>query len=319
MGSFANSLHVRSSDAAAVAEAIRAALLAEGYEPTDEEPDEDAMWGGPSALRAVHVSAARDGWVSVLDSDLMNSMSLTAELSDRLETHTLHFLVNDSDSWHYQLYHAGRKVDAFDSSGDEDEFGDDEDSDEPIGTVPAGDAARMQQDFIVGFQQFQAKMQEMLPPDLRDIQERWKTGRATPEEIQKYTCWAQTEMPKLRGGLQELLGGFASVLAARKQQANSANEDKFQAHVDHLRPLLKDGIGDDPVLRVLGTKAVFAEETLGDFLLLLGIARYYAYLSYRYLGECTEHDLVSNSIQLSEHLRFKKTNGRRNPGLRIVP
>jgi hypothetical protein len=320
MGSFANSLHVRSSDAAAVAEAIRTALLAEGYEPTDEEPDEEAMWGGPSALRAVHVSAARDGWVSVLDSDLMSSMTLTAELSGRLETHTLHFLVNDSDSWLYQFYHDGRKVDAFDSSGDEDEFSEDEDEDgdEAPGMIQADDAARLQQDFIASFQQFQAKMQEMLPPDLREIQERWKTGRATPEEIQKYTTWAQTEMPKLRGGLQELLGGFASVVAARKQQPKLEDEGKFQAHVDHLHPLLKDGIGDDQVCRVLGTKAVFAEETLGDFLLLLGIARYYAYLSYRYLEECTEQDLANNSIQLSEHLRFKRTGGAKRPGLRIV-
>lgn len=319
MGSFANSLHVRSCDAAAVAEAIRTALLAEGYEPTDEEPDEDAMWGGPSALRAVHVSVAREGWVSVLDSDLMNSMTLTAQLADRLETHTLHFLVNDSDSWHYQLYHAGRKVDAFDSSGDDEDFGqDEEEDDDPISMVQAGDAARLQEDFLAGFQQFQAKMQEILPPELREIQERWKTGRATPEEIQKYTLWAQMEMPKLRGGLQELLGGFASVMAARKQQANSANDGRFQSHLDHLRPLLKDDIGDDQVLQVLGTKAVFAEETLGDFLPLLGITRYYAYLSYRYLEECTEQDLAANSIQLSEHLRFKRTGGPKRPGLRIV-
>ena len=319
MGSFANSLHVRSSDAAAVAEAIRTVLLAEGYEPTDEEPGEDALWGGPSALRAVHVSAARDGWVSVLDSDLMNSITLTAQLSGRLETHSLHFLVNDSDSWHYQLYHAGRQVDAFDSSGDEEEFDEDEDSDEPSGMVQAGDAACLQQDLITGFQQFQAKMQEILPPELREIQERWRTGRATPEEIQKYTRWAQTEMPRLRGGLQELLGGFTSALAARKQQEKSANESQLQPHVDHLRPLLKNGIGDEHVRKVLGTQAVFAEQTLADFLPLLGIARYYAYLSYRYSQECTEQELASKSIQLSEHLRFKKTGRRRNPGLRIVP
>jgi hypothetical protein len=318
MGSFANSLHVRSNDAAAVAEAIRTTLVAEGYEPTDEELDEEAMWGGPSALRAVHVSVARDGWVSVLDSDLMNSMTLTAQLSGQLETHSLHFLVNDSDSWLYQLYHGGRQVDTFDSSGDEEDFGEDDDGDEPPRMIPVGDVARFQQDLIAGFQQFQAKMQEMLPPDLREIQERWKTGRATPEEIQKYTQWAQTEMPRMMGGFRELLGGYGSALTAREQQANSANEGQFQPHVDRLRPLLKDGISDDQVCRVLGRKAVFAEEILGDFFLLLGIARYYAYLSYRYLEECTEQDLAANSIQLCEHLRFKKTGGAKKPSLRIV-
>jgi hypothetical protein len=321
MGSFANSLHVHSGDASAVAEAIRATLLAEGYEGTDEAPDEEAMWGISSDLRAVHVSAAKDGWVSVLDSDLVNSLGLVAELSRRLGTHALHVFVNDSDSWQYQLYHVGRQVDTFDSSGEED-FDEDDDggdeSDDLSDRVAATEFGQLQENLLEGYAQFQAKWEEILPPEMRALQERWKTGRATPEEIQEYTRWAQAEMPRLMGGLQGVLGDLSSVLAARRRQPKPGSPDRSQPHIDRLRPLLKEGVSDDQLRRVFGTKQVFAEHTLGEFLPLLGIASCYANLSYRYLEEYTEKDLARKSIQMAEHLKFKKTSEQNERGLRIV-
>jgi hypothetical protein len=51
---------------------------------------------------------------------------------------------------------------------------------------------------------------------------------------------------------------------------------------------------------------------------LLGIAPFYAGLSYRYLGECTSRDLDRETIRLVEHLKFKKSNGPGQGRLRIV-
>jgi hypothetical protein len=322
MGSFANSLHVHSNDAVAVAEAIRATLLAQGYEGTDETPGEEAMWGLPSDLRAIHVSAAKDGWVSVLDSDLMNSLGLLGELSRRLGTHALHVFVNDSDSWQYQLYHAGRQVDTFDSEGeddfDEDSEDEEDEAEDSSGGVVGSALSALQQNLPEAYAQFQAKWDEMLTPEMRAIQERWKSGRATPEEIQEYTRWAQTEMPRMMGGLQSVLGELSSALAARRRQPKPGNPGNSQPHIDRLRPLLKQGVTDEQLHRVFGAKQVFAEHTLGEFLPLLGIASFYANLSYRYLEEYTEKDLARKSIQMAEHLKFKKSSEHSGSGLRIV-
>jgi hypothetical protein len=68
MGSFANSLHVKSEDGAAVADAIRTLLLVQGYEATSEELPREVRQELSNSLRGLHVAQARHGWVSVLDS-----------------------------------------------------------------------------------------------------------------------------------------------------------------------------------------------------------------------------------------------------------
>ena len=70
MGSFANSLHVRSDDAGAVSDEICRILENRGFCPAEDPPnlDDDNL---DASVRALHVSEARDGWVGVLDSDLM--------------------------------------------------------------------------------------------------------------------------------------------------------------------------------------------------------------------------------------------------------
>ena len=68
-------------------------------------------------IRTLCVAETRDGWVGVLDSDLMGLLTLAQELSSRLQTHAICVMVNDSDSWHYELFHKGREVDGFDSPG----------------------------------------------------------------------------------------------------------------------------------------------------------------------------------------------------------
>jgi hypothetical protein len=302
MGSFANSLHIQCEDAAAVAEIIRNALSAEGYELTDEELDEEARWGFSATLRVIHLSAARDGWVSLLDTDMMHSLGLAAMLSEQLEAHALQVMVNDSDSWHYQLYYAGQPIDEFNSSGGE-EFGQDGGIPDLEGIFGEG-LAELQRSVQERAEELGQRLRQLLPADLQEIQDRWKAGRATQEEIQKYTQWISTEMPRLMGGFKGLLGELAPILSLPGRPP--ANEGELQPHVVHLRPLVKAGVSEARVREVLGRQAVFAEQTLADFLPLIGIASRYAYLSYRYLDECSAKDLAADSIRLEHHLKFKK-------------
>jgi hypothetical protein len=317
MGSFANSMHVQSNDCTAVADAIRAVLLAEGYEATNEELPQGAVPGLPTPHRALHVSQARQGWVSVLDSEMI-SPALASALSGRLNTHVLQFLVNDSDAWYYQLYREGQKIDEFasdgsDEDGDEDED-DFEDATDVAGRVHAGDAQRIIMEKAV---QWQKELEKRITPEMRQLQEKWKkTGRVSAEEMQQYQEWMRKEVTPVMGDLRSLLGEFAG--AARASGPQPPGNDKLQAHLEHLKPLLPSDVPSERVLGVLGKHDLFAEETLGEFLSLVGIASYYAYLSYPYLREQTTEELARHSIQLIEHLKFKKSNAAGKGRLRVV-
>ena len=166
MGSFANSMHIKCDDANKVVAAISDALSREGYEATDEEPSEDGMMlGMPSQLRAMHVAEAHGGWVAVLDSDLMGAFSLASDLSKHLETHALLVMVNDSDSWMYQLYSDGSPVDEFDSSGG----GSGECCDVQM---PTDFTAEMLQDLEQRVGDFHAQRDVQMPADIRAIEQR---------------------------------------------------------------------------------------------------------------------------------------------------
>lgn len=312
MGSFANSLHVKSDDAATVADALRHILLAEGYQVTDEDLGREARQGFPSALRAVHLSEARNGWVSLLDSAGLESFDLAAALSDRLQTHAIQFFVNDSDSWHYQLFHAGRKLDEFNSRPDDEDFEEDGDEEEPSGfggMLAGGNAADLQRVLQERALQFQQQLMQRMPPEFRQMQQNWlTTGQINPEEMQKYQTWMRSEMPNMMSQLRELMGNAPG--RSSTPTAPPVDSDRLQGHLEHLKPLLKAGVKESRVLGVLGDQATFAENTLDKFMPLIGIASQYAYLSYPYLEETTSADLARDSIRLIEHLKFKKASGQ---------
>ncbi len=274
MGSFANSLHVKCEDAAAVTEIVRNSLFAEGYEPTDEELDEEARWGFSPTLRAIHLSAARDGWVSLLDNDMTHSVILAETLSRQLETHALQVWVNDSDFWHYQLYFAGSPIDEFGSPGSEasDEGEDISDMEGLFG----GGLADVQRAIQDRAEELGQRLRQMLPADLRDIQDRWKAGQATQEEIQRYTQWINTEMPRLMGGFQDLLGQLVPSFSPPGQwnpnaplpSRQSAIEGELQSHVVHLKPLLQAGVSEERAARGFGHAGCFRGTHAGRVLAL---------------------------------------------------
>ncbi|HEY7327353.1 MAG TPA: hypothetical protein VH592_06935 [Gemmataceae bacterium] len=316
MGSFATNVHVRSNYTSTVADTLRRLLIAEGYEITEEEPERGFPMAPPSQLRAIRVSTSGGGWVSLLDSEGLYAQNLPAVLSGELKTHAIQFFVNDSDSWHYQLFYGGQKIDAFDSSPDEEGF---EDDDEGPATVENAGAAR-KADEVQRFvkertQQLEDQLLQGMPPHVREIREKMRTARQiTLEELREYSAWLQTRMPSLMDQVRELRIERAKRLSSQPPTAKTA---RFQRHLPHLRPLLKGDVKDSRVIEILSEETTFAEETLGKFLPLIGIAPFYANLSYPYVLEYTSADLARESIQLSEHLKFKRSNSRGASILRI--
>jgi hypothetical protein len=318
MGSFANSLHVRSNDLKAVADAVQTALRGEGFQPTDEELDADARWGMSASLRGIHISEPRQGWVAILENDPLSSVALAADVSRRLQTYAIQFFVNDSDSWHYQLFQGGQQIDAFDSS-DEEGGARDEELEAIAASLAAEGLAGMEEAIRGKAQEFEAMLTAGMPPEVRAIHGKMQTGQVTQPEMQKYMQWMNAEMPKRMADIQRLVGealqggrgqesgvrGQGSGGGGQKSGPRYADDQELLTHVQRLQSLLEPGTPTDQVLEVLGRQAVFAEETLGEFLPLVGIAPVYAHLSYRYLEEFSESELASQSVRMAAHLRFR--------------
>lgn len=296
MGSFANSVHVRCDDAGEVVDAIQRALDAGGYERTDETLDEEATWGLSSSLRGLQVSDSHDGWVGLLDSDLMQAAGLAADLSRRLETCAIQFMVNDSDSWHYLLWRHGMQLDEFDSSGG---TAGHSQMDEELAEMADLFSGGMP-DFEERCREMQQQMEQAQPPEIREIQRRMQQGTATQEEMLAFAEWFQQNMGDLMGAVSQIMPGTVPFPGVQ-----GLPESDLRAHAEKLRPILPPDAAPDRVLEVLGRQAVFAEVVLEEFLPLVGIQPFFAFLSYSYLGECTDSDLLEADIRLIADLRFR--------------
>jgi hypothetical protein len=325
MGSFATSLHVRSSDADRVATTLSDILVEGGWRPTQSSPSRESEWPGPGPLRALQISAARDGWVSILDSDLMGSHTLAPTIARKLVTHAIFVFVNDSDGWSYLVADSKGTVSEFDSEdnadGDEDDFGDGDLVE--TGAAMAQIQALMRDGSIMQrMQDVQSRMAADAPPEIRDALQRIRTGQGSTADMQQYQAWAAREMPKYMAEMKSLLGGIFNLphvspesksRQKSRRKATKAEQAARRKRLDPLRPLFAPGVNDEQVHEVLGKRTTFAEDVLAEFLPLLGIADFYANLNYRYLNESTTGELASHNIRFVQHLRFE-TN---QPPLRV--
>jgi hypothetical protein len=328
MGSFATSLHVKSSDADRVAATLTEILAGSGWRPTQKDPESEPQWGAPPTLRGLQVSAPRDGWVSVLDTDLMGAHGLAPAIAEKLDTHAIFFLVNDSDSWSYLLADPDGAVSEFDSDehaggGDyEDDDYDDVDLSKAGPALAQLGALMRDGSMLKKMQEVQTRLSASAPPEIREAEQRIKTGRGTAADMQAYQAWARQEMPKHMDEMKSLLGGLlnlprtgATPPAQKKsqRQRSKAEEAARRERLEPLRQLYAAGVEDDQVNEVLDRKTLYAEDVLAEFLPLLGIADFYANLSYRYLNEITTGELAPRNIQFVHHLKFEMN----RPSLRV--
>jgi hypothetical protein len=203
-------------------------------------------------------------------------------------------MVNDSDSWHYVLFGFGSQIDAFDSSGGfANEYEMDEISPELAQTLLGGELEdRMHE--------MQQQIEDEMPDDIRDIQQRIHEGTATQEEMQQFGQWLQTQSQRFMGELNELMPGMAPSFGRP-----SVPQVDLTPHVKKLRPVLPRVTKNSLVLQILGKQAVFAEEILREFMELIGVQSTFADLSYRYHEEFTEADLLGANINMLAHLKFR--------------
>jgi len=312
MGSFANSLHVKSDSSDKVAASIAAILKGKGWQPTEKTPSRGSAWGVSSPLRALQVSTPQNGWVSILDTDFSGAHSLAPALAERLSTHAIFFLVNDSDSWCYLLSGPEGAVSEFDSAENAD---DDEDSGDLVETGAA--IAKIQSLMSDGtiqqrMQAIQAQMAAAAPPEIRAAETRIRSGQGTAADMHQYQAWAMQEMPKYMADMKALLGGAldlpkASAPKKSKRRTSKAERAAEKRRLDALRPILAAGVTDNEVQDVFEQQAVFAEDVLAEFLPLVTIPAFYANLSYGYLDESTPQELAGQGIQFVQHLRFETT------------
>ncbi len=315
MGSFANSLHVESDDAASVARALTELFVEAGWQPTEKKLDLSDTWGGEGSLRGVQISAPRDGWVSILDTDLAAAHAIVQRLAKRLATHAIFFFVDDSDSWSYLAADPKGRINDFESG----DGADDEDGD---GGEFAGATAAIAQlqdvmrdgSIVQKFQDMQAQMFASAPPEVREAHDRIKSGRPEPGDMQRYQAWLMQELPKHQMQFRSMISGLfhlpgVSKKARSKKKSRPKQSKKRQAAqqkwLDALRPLFAEGVTDEQVQEVLDKRDIFAENLLAEFLPLLGIAEFYANLSYRYLQGVEESELAAHNIRFVNDLRFE--------------
>ncbi len=310
MGSFANSLHVRTDDAESVAEGIREILKNRGFRGAEDASKLDTADSDPSQ-RVLQVAEARDGWVGILDSDLMGLLTLAQELSSRLQTHAICVMVNDSDSWHYELFHKGREVDGFDSPGASPLLDLTELPDDMLEMPDATELAEAMEAVMDQMPALADLLQSLLPPEMREIHQKITDGKATPEEAEEFSRWsrelAEGAATEFDDATKKDEGDDLPVAATDTDgNGQAASKQQLEGHLHHLRPLLAAGVKPDRIKEILVEKATFAEEPMADFLELLGVSRFFAQLSFQYLQEFTSEDMQDAGIGFRAPLVFVK-------------
>ncbi|HOD52550.1 MAG TPA: hypothetical protein PLJ71_21680 [Candidatus Hydrogenedentes bacterium] len=302
MGSFANSIHVNCGDAAAVLDIIEKGMRDSGFEPSDE-PVEVSLGFMESPVRGIDVFPSHNGWVCVLDSDLMACEAVAAELSKALVTHAMMCLVNDSDSWYFQLYNRGELVSSFNSLAGFESF---EETGPALSNVVQFPGKHSQEGLEAAAKEMQQQIANAWPEELRTIQKRMENGTATEEDIQRYSDLINESASRIREEYNKFAEEFGvPPLGEGFGDSGTPNAD-LDTHLEALRPILPPGTSDEQVLEILGKQETFAETVLEEFLKLLGIPSHFAYLSYQYLHEDTAaEDLAKAGVQPPTELRFK--------------
>jgi hypothetical protein len=299
MGSFANSLHVKCDKASDVLASIESVLRNAGYDTTDEQPGGGGMWDVPSSIRGLYVSQVHNEWVAILDSEFFNSESLAYALSDHLKTFVIQFMVHDSDAWYYQLFHNGEQMDEFDSSGEH----------EASGSLVKGTPESSHSEAESRNQAYRQRVNEIaqqniedaMPDEIRSIKQQMGQGiEVSASESAQLREWVLDRMQQIKAELNNL-----KLEKTPSPSEMPAWDTDLHPHLEKLRPILLQGTPDNLVLETLGKQDVLAEQTLGEFLDLIGVQQLFASLSYPYLRDCSEEELLAEDIKMIAHLKFE--------------
>jgi hypothetical protein len=270
------------------------------------EPVRFRAFGGEPEARAVSIFEPRAGWVAVMDSSLEGNVELAQQLSAHLSTDTMLVLVNDSDSWYYSLHRNGLAFDEFDSSGGE--F--DEDGAEPTGewleAMENEDEEKLHE-LLMSKAPQNIKFPDPsigLPFQLAILGAKIQTGQATFWERLKYRWLSLKFLWKLLTGRftpEAMDYGFDI-------PHPEMDDDTIRRHIERIKALFPNA--NEKELRELLPKCRFpSEDLLRQFLQIVGLPSFYAYLCYTYLEEHSERELASHGIVQATELHFDPPGG----------
>jgi hypothetical protein len=306
MGSYGSSLHVRSDDARAVIAEIAKSFGAQGYRIADVDRKALERPETRCSCRLLDVAEAENGWVGVLDSDLLGTLTLAQELSARLDTYAICVMVDGSTSWHYELFRKGRPVDGFDSPGAPPLLNLDGIPPEVLEMPDADELAKAIGELSEQVPGIAEMVESLLPPEMRQLHRRIVEGTATAEDAEKFAAWTRQLTEAAVSDFGKPASALPIGLTESAGNGKAASKEALDVHIQHLRPLLHAKADTNQVKEVLLEKATFAQEPLADFLELIGINSFFAQLSLQYLHELTEADLRREGIRLARTIMFRK-------------
>jgi hypothetical protein len=310
MGSWANSLHVKHTDAQTVAKAVRALALTSGYQlelaaarAAAGIGATEAAWEGsaPQLPRSVCIYEPSNGWVGILeDGDIQ---SLARGLSARLDTDTLLVSVNDSDAWGYQLQRRGVEVDSFDSLGN--------DSDDEAALSPELEAAMERGDEAEIDRLVQRELLDhapegpitladgsaLLPPEMALLRDRIRARQASLWERIRYRWLWVRLLFRIGSGGARAGAGFDIPHTTAMSAAD------LEQHLTQLLNFFPRA-SESALRRLLPQSRFPAEDVLADFLATVGLPPLYAQLSYAYLEDFDAEQLADGGIVPTAELHF---------------
>lgn len=318
MGSWANSLHVRHTDVHAVADAVRALARSRGYRlqgtparwpvavGAGEGIDESDGFGEEAGARGIAIYQPVEGWAGVLDSGDISE--LAHDLSARLNADALLVMVNDSDSWLYELYRNGNRAGGFNSAGDDDDDDDGAIAPELEAAMRRGDENEvdrlLQQELLANAPQGPIVMHDgstLVPPEIGLLRQRIRNGQASVWERLRYHWLSLRLTWRLFSGVLRP-GGLRFGFDMPGSGALSGAD--LTQHITQVRSFFPQA-SEATLRRLLPQNRFPAEDLLADFLATLGLPPLYAQLSYGYLRDFSDGELAEASIIRAVDLRFE--------------
>ncbi len=338
---FALSIHVRSTDPNAVAEALREMHRLLEYEPAEGDIEMQELFTPMPRRQGIRISKAHDGWVSVLVSGGAICANILARaLSKWLETEVVEIERAGDDFCAFLLIDNGEIVDQYRLApveeadlGEDDIWPDPEDAgDEP----PFPGLLGMHLDL----DQLQTDAISLMTPKVQRIFERVSEGTATPADDRALEQWVAEHIDELTELLmapvhdaipeikwvEEVLGipvdddddepEFEDEAEDMDDEVEDEDrEDEYvidiqdflglNDYLSYLEPLLASGVDLVDVDELLTRESIAPHELLPAFLPMLGIALIYSRLDYALVHDLPERELAEAGVEFVEHLKFQ--------------
>ncbi len=329
MNETALSIHVRSTDPKAVADALREIHTLLEYEPADGEMTIEGLFTARPQRQGIAISKARDGWVSTLVSGGAFCTNILARaLSKWLQATVLEIEVAGEEICSFMLIEKGEVVDTFRLAPETDA---DYDGDvlplELEGffrSLPSPGLVSMPPDL----EQLYERAMAIMPSEMQCILERVNDGTATPAQDRKLERWVAENVEALTrlflGPIQEAMPEIEWVEQTLGIAVDDDDEVEYEEEADdsddvisiadyldgddylqHYESILAPGVHPGELDDLLGEDDITAPELLSALLPMLGIAPIYARLDYPFVSDVPDAELADAGIEFVEHLKFQ--------------